>query len=410
VRLKLESDAPSVPESARERQNTDNAKLKSGQPSEPNVLKENLTPEPSATFAIRRLSTVTPEEVRTASATSPNAAHQQRPANPISGNVPRKPKVGELFAPWRKLWNIYWPDVIGRRKDLSDGQKRLYEWLVRHAGEKATCWPSFRLLSEELGKSDKTIRKDAKVLSDRGLIRWKHRAERRSNTYEFLWAASFDREFERKWGTAQLSSNPESATGRGRENVANLSGTRGAWNSVTTELGSKKTSSSSELTADNCTAPLNRGLFDDDARSVEKAKGTTYEAANWLNGAPVSLSELHACQEAIRCELSYDHALQKARPEDFALPDEEITAEIARKYILGLEDFAHWLEHFRRERKNLNIRRNGRGQYAFFRTDAKNWHDGERDQYAALKATPMSVESSLPGLRMSYMENIFRRL
>ena len=344
-------------------------------------------------------------------ATSPIGAHQQRPANPVSSNIPLKPNVGAKFNPWRKLWGIFWPDVIGRRKDLTDGQKRLYERLVRHATDKSTCWPSFRFLAEELGKSEKTIRKDARVLSNLGLITWKHRDSRRSNTYEFLWVALFDVEFERKRGAAQVSSTREPFTACKRKNGENVSGTRGAANSVTTEFGSEKPSSSSELTADECTALPNPATADDDDASCDENAKAKPAAASWLNGAPVSTAEIRACRDAIRYELSYDHSSQKARPEDFALPDDEITVEIAGKYILGPEDFADWLDHFRRERKNLRIRRSGRGQYAFFRTDAKYWHEGERDQYAALKGKPSTpAQSSPPGPRMSYMEEIFTRL
>lgn len=202
---------------------------------------------------------------------------------------------GETFTPFRKLWGIYWPDVVGRRKGLSDGRKRLYE--------------------------------------------------------------RFDDEFERKWGSTQPNGTRQPVTTSERKNGENLSGTRGAWNSVITELGSKKPSSSSERTADKCTMPLNSEVPDDeDACSVEQVNSTSYQGATWLNGDPISLSELHACKQAIQRELGYDHALHKPRPEDFALPDDEITVEIAGKYTLGPEDFAHWLDHFRGERKNLRIR------------------------------------------------------
>jgi Helix-turn-helix domain len=195
-----------------------------------------------------------------------------RPVNLNNSTVPNKPRLGERFTPFRKLRDIYWPDVVGRRKDLFDGQKRLYERLVRHAGDKATCWPSFGLLAEELGKSEKTIRKDARVLSDCGRITWKHRDGRRSNTYEFLWVAPFDAEFERKWGAAQVTNGREPVAAFERKNENKVSGTRGAANSVTTEFGSEKPSSSSELTADERRAQPNPATHDDD-ETLERKKG-----------------------------------------------------------------------------------------------------------------------------------------
>ena len=154
-------------------------------------------------------------------ATADKATLSQQPTK-----LPQKPKLGEAFTPWRKLWGIYWPDVVGQRKDLKDGPKRLYERLVRRAGENATCWPEFDTLAAYLGKSEKTVRKDAKVLADHGLIRWKTRDGRRSNTYEFLWDASFDAEFERKHITAQLNGNPKPSTASERKDPADLSAPR----------------------------------------------------------------------------------------------------------------------------------------------------------------------------------------
>jgi len=40
------------------------------------------------------------------------------------------------FNPWRGACGFYPPDVVGRQKTLTDGQKRLYERLVRFAGRK----------------------------------------------------------------------------------------------------------------------------------------------------------------------------------------------------------------------------------------------------------------------------------
>ncbi len=35
----------------------------------------------------------------------------------------RRLRIGEPFNPWHKVCGFYPPDVVGRRRDLTDGQK-----------------------------------------------------------------------------------------------------------------------------------------------------------------------------------------------------------------------------------------------------------------------------------------------
>ena len=75
---------------------------------------------------------------------------------------------------------------------VTDGQKRLYERLVRFAGTNGRCFPSQTTLARELGKSERQVRKDLVKLEQYRLIRHLWREGRRSNTYEFLWHQIFD--------------------------------------------------------------------------------------------------------------------------------------------------------------------------------------------------------------------------
>lgn len=101
-------------------------------------------------------------------------------------------KPGEPFNPWRGSCGFYAPDVVGRQRDLTDGQKRLYERLVRYAGRDGECFPSQTTLAADLGKSERQTRRDLDQLETRGLIRKRHRSRGRNSSYEFLWHSAFE--------------------------------------------------------------------------------------------------------------------------------------------------------------------------------------------------------------------------
>src|SRR5262245_27669705 len=79
--------------------------------------------------------------------------------------------LGEPFNPWHKLCGFYPPDIVGRQRDLTDGQKRLYERAVRWAGQNGTFWYGFETIAEALGKSARQVKADMAILEARGLIR-----------------------------------------------------------------------------------------------------------------------------------------------------------------------------------------------------------------------------------------------
>ena len=101
-------------------------------------------------------------------------------------------KPGEAFNPSHAACGFYPQDVIGRLRWLTDGQKRLYERLVRYAGRNGKYFRSQVTLARELGKTDRQVRKDLKRLEDLALLTHHVRDGRRSNTYHFLWHEAFN--------------------------------------------------------------------------------------------------------------------------------------------------------------------------------------------------------------------------
>ena len=101
-------------------------------------------------------------------------------------------KPGDEFNPWRRACGFYPPDVVGRQKTLTDGQKRVYERLVRFAGQNGDCFPQLQTLADELGKSISQVKRDVGKLEQIQLVAHKSRAGRKSNTYVFLWHTWFD--------------------------------------------------------------------------------------------------------------------------------------------------------------------------------------------------------------------------
>jgi hypothetical protein len=116
----------------------------------------------------------------------PNPPVPNEPDGAACGRV-----VGEPFNPWHKVCGFYPPDIVARQRDLTDGQKRLYERAVRWAGQKGTLWYAFDTMAAALGKSVRQVKADMAVLERKGLIRHKRRW-RGSNVYVFLWHAMFE--------------------------------------------------------------------------------------------------------------------------------------------------------------------------------------------------------------------------
>jgi hypothetical protein len=103
----------------------------------------------------------------------------------------RSRTVGEPFNPSHKCCGFYPPDIVARVRDLTDGQKRLYERAVRWAGQNGSFWYGFDTIANALGKSVRQVKDDMAVLEAKGLISHARR-RRQSNRYSFLWHPIFE--------------------------------------------------------------------------------------------------------------------------------------------------------------------------------------------------------------------------
>ncbi len=106
-------------------------------------------------------------------------------------------EIGQAFNPWHKECGFYPPDVVARQRDLTDGQKRLYERSVRWAGQNGTFWYSFEAMAEAVGKSVRQVKSDMAELERRGLLAHERRGKRQSNLYRFLWHPIFNDDVQR---------------------------------------------------------------------------------------------------------------------------------------------------------------------------------------------------------------------
>ena len=92
-----------------------------------------------------------------------------RKEQPCSREVPRQ-RVGQAFNPWYKACGFYPPDFVGRQRDLTDGQKRLYERAVRWSGRNGSFWRSYETIAAALGKSVRQVKSDMATLENKGFV------------------------------------------------------------------------------------------------------------------------------------------------------------------------------------------------------------------------------------------------
>ena len=158
------------------------------------------------------------------------------PEQPKTTNGFYKPAVGDVFEPHRVhqdnearrsrgIAPLYLPAVIGAQREIdgrkiTDGPKRVYEYLIGRAGENGSCWPGYERIAADLGKSPRQVQNDIHVLEELGLSTHEYRAGRKSNTYHFVWHPIF----ERQRSATQLSGKVRSISILEWQNPADLSG------------------------------------------------------------------------------------------------------------------------------------------------------------------------------------------
>ena len=119
----------------------------------------------------------------------------------ITPNSAERFTKGEPFNPWREICGFYPPEIVNRQRKLpgadgklhrvTAGQKQLYDRCVRWTGEKVRFWRGFVSIAENLGRSERQIKRDMAALESFALMR--HRRRRwDTNVYEFLWHSIFE--------------------------------------------------------------------------------------------------------------------------------------------------------------------------------------------------------------------------
>jgi AraC-like DNA-binding protein len=120
-----------------------------------------------------------------------NQARNERPTQYPGSTKTPPPMVGEPFNPFHEVSGFYPPDIVARRLDLTDGEKRLYERAVRWAGKNSRFWYSFSTMAKELGKSVRQVKRDMATLEGISLLVHQRRGRRQSNIYLFLYHQMF---------------------------------------------------------------------------------------------------------------------------------------------------------------------------------------------------------------------------
>ncbi len=109
---------------------------------------------------------------------------------------------GEQFNSRFEACGFHPEETVARRLDLTDGQKWLYDRLVRWSrhsdGERRNerageVWRSHENVASELGKSSKQVARDFAKLESVGLLGHRKRDGRKTNTYFFRFHSDFER-------------------------------------------------------------------------------------------------------------------------------------------------------------------------------------------------------------------------
>jgi hypothetical protein len=242
-------------------------------------------------------------------------------------------RIGEAFNPWRKVCGFYPPDVVARQRDLTDGQKRLYERGVRWAGKNGTFWRSFRTIAEELGKSVRQVKDDMAKLEEKRLIEHTRR-RRQSNVYRFLWHRIFEVHYAaHQDGNLEVRDSPLEVQDRVKNGPLKVQPT--ALESCPS-LNFVKDESSSETAA-----PVQKlataETTDDDAPTSQRTKSPNSQDRDRLvEDARAQLQMARAAGMSVTGGISQETLAQVRKP------DREITVQILEAFS-DYDDFQAWL-------------------------------------------------------------------
>ena len=78
------------------------------------------------------------------------------------------------------------PNCVLKEKRFSFGARLTYAVLLSYAWEKESCFPGQKKMAEDLGTSDRSIRKFLNELKEHGYISWKYQGPSKPNIYSLL--------------------------------------------------------------------------------------------------------------------------------------------------------------------------------------------------------------------------------
>jgi len=108
-----------------------------------------------------------------------------------------KLKIGDEFNPHKMFKGIFISEDLCKYKKINSTQKLIWGRLARYAGKDGKCFPSQKMLAEDIGVSEDSILRGVKVLEMEGFIKierptGKKRVMHFNCNYRFLWHSCFE--------------------------------------------------------------------------------------------------------------------------------------------------------------------------------------------------------------------------
>jgi len=104
-------------------------------------------------------------------------------------------QIGQPFNPFGLFYGLWVPECIARCRWLSGGAKLAWARLARYAGRDGRCYPTMKILGQEIGVGERQAQKYVAELERYELVRRVSRYLGRaqtSNGFEFLWHELFE--------------------------------------------------------------------------------------------------------------------------------------------------------------------------------------------------------------------------
>jgi|GEM_PF-6484208 len=231
------------------------------------------------------------------------------------------PQDGAPFDPRPLFRSLSIPEGLARSREISPGAKLLYGALVKRAGTNGYCWPSKRILADDLGLSERQIQRYIGELEQHELIARRVRysqGHQRSNAYHFLWSSAL------LTPASEAHRGETDVTPLGETDLTPLGETDVSPRKDKSEVTKRKRDTrASAPPAVRCARDLNRDLSGATlaaAAIVAEAQGlampdSTRERRAWLRGTePLAEHPAKTIRAAVRLKLEAEPTRWKAKP------------------------------------------------------------------------------------------------